>query len=335
MFRAMPLPLVLWPIALQIGEPGAGRQRRTGTNANSQKNHVNQSTNEQKRRRRRWRGTSRFWMWRRGTVMKTPSLHRNCTGEPAWRSESLFCHLVQPQEDPSWCEHFICNKITFHPIPNHPIFISSHPIPSHIPSHPIPFHLIPSHLHPAIPKTSHREAKMFEKSTDAMGVIRIQMGFFIFTRVVVNQTSRVLPRFVITLRRVKKAFLWRDPNILNAENTALLSALKNINFYNLYPATTTEQAMDIINSKKNCTFHIITNGGNRGDEFVAKVRKAGVTTAIMGFCNTVGYHRKWAANYKDVEVTDNHERIVDFVRQIKGKHFSIGIDWQQADAKPT
>jgi len=138
----------------------------------------------------------------------------------------------------------------------------------------------------------------------------------VYDEYVVTETWRVLPRFVITLRPVPKTFIWRDPKVYNEENQAIYAALKVKLDANIYLATSTEQVMQMVETKlkgKECVPYIITNGADDGKGLVEKLRvDIALEHPILVFCMNTTLHSQWAAPYTDVTVTGDSAAVTEW-----------------------
>jgi len=111
-----------------------------------------------------------------------------------------------------------------------------------------------------------------------------------------GQTSRILPRYIIRFGTRKNVVVWRDANIANSENDALLQVLKGKPNFNIYGATTTKEALEIINIKRASGLKVIviSNGADDGEGFVRGIQALGRMCPVCIFCSAVAYHQSWA-----------------------------------------
>mmetsp|Transcript_59874 Transcript_59874/g.98828 ORF Transcript_59874/g.98828 Transcript_59874/m.98828 type:complete len:471 (+) Transcript_59874:91-1503(+) len=133
----------------------------------------------------------------------------------------------------------------------------------------------------------------------------------------IKDKTRILPRFYITLRKCERIFIWRDKNIANQFNGALLKDLKERT--TIYGVTETHVAINLIKKKmkKNKVF-VITNGAHDGDVFVDQVRNTcKLDTDILVFCNAVDWHSKWAKLFANVDVKCGKKHILEFIANCK------------------
>lgn len=139
-------------------------------------------------------------------------------------------------------------------------------------------------------------------------------GITYYDEYVVDDNSRILPFYIITLRRVSTAVIWRDPKISNQENTGILSLLKAETDFNIYGASSDSEVMELMKIKKSPKVDVlfITNGADGGNQIVDKVRKIEEDIPILVFCMNVQAHKQWAKNYSNVEVTSETKRMIDW-----------------------
>jgi hypothetical protein len=107
-----------------------------------------------------------------------------------------------------------------------------------------------------------------------------------------RDTARILPRYLIELKRVDKLVIWRDKAVFEGENEQIGHKLNEM--CSIYCVRTTEDAMKLINIKRtyNQVF-VITNGGDDGNGFVGQVRAVGVKSEVLVFASRWG-HKDWA-----------------------------------------
>lgn len=131
----------------------------------------------------------------------------------------------------------------------------------------------------------------------------------IYDEFVVNDSSRILPRFIMTLRRIEKVLIWRDPKLYtNTENKYLFSIFKKLEDVNIYPALNDKEVMNIIDLKheKNKLF-LITNG-SQAESLVQTIRLK-FDFPILVFCFDLQIHKKWASEYSNIQVTNMPEKV--------------------------
>eukprot|EP01083_Nonionella_stella_P079322 217570_1 len=118
--------------------------------------------------------------------------------------------------------------------------------------------------------------------------------------------------------RKEIVFIWRDKNVNNSFNSNIFGS----DGTNVHCATTTEQAIKLINRfKSSHTVYVITNGGDNAKDFVHTVRYIlNISTELVVFCSAVQYHRTWASNYPNVEVLNGQSNLKNWVDKIKREH---------------
>eukprot|EP01083_Nonionella_stella_P110300 322632_1 len=129
----------------------------------------------------------------------------------------------------------------------------------------------------------------------------------------IKEPMRILPRFYITLKRLRKVFIWRDKNIANQFNGCVLKELRQSRA--IYGVTTTQTAIDLIKKKQRRNkVYVITNGAHDGEGFVRKVRNSlKFNSDILVFCNAVDWHSKWANKFQKIQVKSGRKHIMAFV----------------------
>lgn len=131
----------------------------------------------------------------------------------------------------------------------------------------------------------------------------------------VRDSTRILPRFYITLQRINKVFIWRDKNIVNNFNSSVLKDMQRNT--SIYGVTDTKKALELIRSKMSGgnKVYVITNGAHDGQGFVDTVRnELNLDTSILVFCCAVEWHSKWAQLYSDVQVGTGRATITRFIQ---------------------
>eukprot|EP01083_Nonionella_stella_P079323 217572_1 len=127
--------------------------------------------------------------------------------------------------------------------------------------------------------------------------------------------------------RKEVVFIWRDKNVHNSFNSNIFGSEGN----NVHCATTTEQAIQLINRfKQSCTVYVITNGGDNAQDFVHTVRHVlNVRTELVVFCSAVQYHKTWASNYSNVKVLNGNSNLKNWVNKMKREH-AASVYFQRA-----
>ena len=113
----------------------------------------------------------------------------------------------------------------------------------------------------------------------------------------------------------RRQVIWLDPNVKNAENSEITRFLsENDEGIHVLATTDMEAALKAIDPSKDSSEQRIVTAGRGGEKFVQKVRKSKCLSKVLVFCSAVEYHETWAANFADVEVTNETMMMVDFAR---------------------
>ena len=80
----------------------------------------------------------------------------------------------------------------------------------------------------------------------------------------------------------------------------------------MFTAVSSAQALDALMKKKDGTQYRAITSGSGGEEFVQKLRRERIMCKVLVFCMSVSYHKTWARNYGNVEVTNSSENIKKF-----------------------
>lgn len=115
----------------------------------------------------------------------------------------------------------------------------------------------------------------------------------------------VYPRFTVSLTRVTREVVWVDPNISNSKNSSYVCELKQENSISLYATSNSYKALEALKKKKNGTDYRAITAGREGEDFVFKLRTAGIHCKVMVFCDPVHYHKQWARKFSNVEITSS------------------------------
>ena len=104
---------------------------------------------------------------------------------------------------------------------------------------------------------------------------------------------------------VKKEVVWVDGNVNNGENSGIQYTLRKDPNIHLFATTSIDEAVGVLkNQKPDIEYRAVTSG-RLGEKFTTKVRnQAKLNCKILVFCMGVDYHRRWAANFKNVAVTN-------------------------------
>jgi hypothetical protein len=136
---------------------------------------------------------------------------------------------------------------------------------------------------------------------------------------VIPASKAVLPFCVLTVTRVDKCVLWRDPNLFNKENTQLMLKLyaENKKVRLLFVDINCKERV-LCQWKSGVDYRVVT-AGSEGKEFVNKyLRYSGVQTSvkkypILVYCMNTDYHRTWADEIDPaIKVTASSDEFVRF-----------------------
>ena len=122
----------------------------------------------------------------------------------------------------------------------------------------------------------------------------------------------VYPRFTVSFTRVTREVVWVDPNISNSENSGYTHELKQEKGISLYATSNSSKALEALKKKKNGTDYRAITAGRGGEDFVSKLRTAGIHCKVMVFCGAVDYHKQWARKFSNVEVTSSPSTMKQF-----------------------
>ncbi|CAF1206708.1 unnamed protein product [Adineta steineri] len=142
-----------------------------------------------------------------------------------------------------------------------------------------------------------------------------------FEEFVIKQSDQILPLYIVGLRQVNRFVLWRDAKINNSENGALFAQMKERYNFNIYGSETSSEALSILkckltNSSMQCV--VVTNGGDKGEEFARECRNIRSSVPIIVFCGNVAHHQQWAAviggtGQPKIHVTGNSGDVFTFI----------------------
>ncbi|CAF3274134.1 unnamed protein product [Rotaria sp. Silwood2] len=135
---------------------------------------------------------------------------------------------------------------------------------------------------------------------------------------VIKDNRRILPLFIVGIRRAYHCTIWRDANIDNEVNSSILEDMRRRLSFNIYESKTSEDTLNILKSKfsddeMNCA--LITNGARGGRELVIECRKLRLTIPIVVYCKKKSFHQQWATELggREIKVTGNADETVQFV----------------------
>ena len=129
---------------------------------------------------------------------------------------------------------------------------------------------------------------------------------FIGNEYVITNENQYLPLYGVTFKRVKYLVIWRDYNFnennFNQYDQNVFNEIKKFHREikkiiarelntNIYYINSTEEALELIDRKKYNKIIIISNGNNKGGEFIIKARKIIKSNAIAAISayNVSGY----------------------------------------------
>ena len=137
---------------------------------------------------------------------------------------------------------------------------------------------------------------------------------FIGTEYLISNKSQILPLLSITMERVKYLIVWRDNNFDPSNPNDYSQFDKMIEFNNeiknfaainlktkIYYFNETDEALKFIRKKIYNKIILITNGGNKGDDFIKKARKIiGNDTIALVTCFVAKDHLKMVQDMENV-----------------------------------
>eukprot|EP01083_Nonionella_stella_P031231 85497_1 len=142
----------------------------------------------------------------------------------------------------------------------------------------------------------------------------------IYDEYAVRESSRIIPRYLIKLQRVKTVFVWRNTTFDQYDNAPIYEEIAKKNV--VYVCKDTLTALKVIELKKKfCDLYIISNSQD-GPQFIGKqlVDTLGIEPShILVFTASVSWANQWA-NPLNVEVTGSSSRVISFVSQIASKN---------------
>ena len=101
---------------------------------------------------------------------------------------------------------------------------------------------------------------------------------------------------------IKKEVVWVDANINNGENSGIQYNLRRDPNIHLFATTNIDEAVGVLKNQKPGIEYRAVTSGHLGEDFTTKVRD--LNCKILVFCMGVDYHRRWAANFTNVFVTN-------------------------------
>ncbi len=151
-----------------------------------------------------------------------------------------------------------------------------------------------------IPQNLDSQWAWVDSSADVTRYLRNQFALeFVF-----REAKSVLPRFVLSLKRVTREVVWYDPNIDNEENSEYVRALKDTAGFFLYATSSTDEALMALRRQKEGTEYRAITAGRGGKDFVSRLRKELVHCRVLVFCFNVEEHSIWTGKFSDTTITD-------------------------------
>ncbi|CAF1477860.1 unnamed protein product [Didymodactylos carnosus] len=140
-----------------------------------------------------------------------------------------------------------------------------------------------------------------------------------FEEFVIKQSNQILPLYIIGLRPVHRFVLWRDPKISDDHNGPLFAQMKQGYNFNIYGSETSAEALAVLECKLNdpkmqCV--VVTNGADKGEEFVRQCRNMRSSLPMIVYCSQVGYHKLWATKiggHPEIQVTGSSNDVFNFI----------------------
>lgn len=147
-----------------------------------------------------------------------------------------------------------------------------------------------------------------------------QEGEPYYEEFVIKESDRILPLFIVGIRRTYRCAIWRDLRINNEANDIILAELRSRLPFNIYESKTSEHSLNILKSKffepdsaMRCA--IITNGADEGQQFAIRCRTFKPDVPIVVYCKNKAYHQQWAVTLGEpqISVTGNAEEVFQFM----------------------
>ena len=191
---------------------------------------------------------------------------------------------------------------------------------------------------------------------------------FVGTEYVIWDLNQICPFMSIKLKREEFCVIWRDTNfsekaiygskwdnIFKQFLKERMKYIKQIAKYNVYPCSTTEEALKLVNIKKYNKVILISNVGPDlgGKKFIEKARNIIQSNVIVLFLSYNISHLDWIKNYKNAIfsndpifyekflncfVTENYiggyvecpkEKVISLVRDLE-KHYKVKFNFDKA-----
>eukprot|EP01084_Bolivina_argentea_P309686 535728_1 len=137
----------------------------------------------------------------------------------------------------------------------------------------------------------------------------------VYDEYAVRESSRIVPRYLIKLQKVKKVFVWRNTTFDQYPNEQIYAQIAQNNV--VYVCKDTLSALKVIELKKKfCDLYVISNSQD-GKKFIGEcvINTLGIeSNHILIFTGSVSWTKQWA-NIFNVEVTGSPSRVISFVQE--------------------
>lgn len=112
---------------------------------------------------------------------------------------------------------------------------------------------------------------------------------------------------------VQREVVWVDGNINNQENSGIQYTLRKDSTIHLFATTNIDEAIGVLKNQRPGVEYRAVTSGRLGENFTTKVRnQAKLDCKILVFCMGVDYHRRWAANFANISVTNATRTMLNF-----------------------
>ena len=163
-------------------------------------------------------------------------------------------------------------------------------------------------------KPGKNEINLAYVGADSKTIVDPKPNQFVGTEYVVWELTQICPFISVKFKRDEFCVIWRDDNFSeklvfdNQFDTIFKNFLKERNSYikqeakyNVYPCSTTEEALKIVNRKKYNKIILISNAGPNyaGKQFIDAARKIIQNDVIVLFLSYSLQHLEWIKNYKN------------------------------------
>lgn len=134
----------------------------------------------------------------------------------------------------------------------------------------------------------------------------------------IRESTRILPRYLIKLKKIEKVFIWRNTSFDQYPNAPIYEDITKQHV--VYLCKDDESAIDLIKLKHGniggASVYVISNSRN-GKQFIVDrvIGECGIPKArILVFCGYVAGPKKEWADSAGVEVTGRPDRVKEFVK---------------------